>query len=87
VTGGGAGLPGDDGLARADRPRRAAGGEWLAVHGTGGIGLSTLILGRALGARVVVVDVVPEKLEHALAWAPRRRSMRARADVAQRIRE
>lgn len=42
-------------------------GEWLAVHGTGGIGLSCLILGQALGARVVVVDVVPEKLQHALA--------------------
>jgi D-arabinose 1-dehydrogenase-like Zn-dependent alcohol dehydrogenase len=42
------------------------GGEWLAVHGTGGIGLSCLILGRALGARVIVVDVVPEKLAHAL---------------------
>ena len=41
-------------------------GEWLAVHGTGGIGLSALILGRALGARVVVVDVVAEKLSHAL---------------------
>lgn len=41
-------------------------GEWLAVHGTGGIGLSCLILGRALGARVVVVDVVPEKLDHAM---------------------
>jgi alcohol dehydrogenase len=40
-------------------------GEWLAIHGTGGIGLSTLIIGRALGARVVAVDVVPEKLEHA----------------------
>ena len=41
-------------------------GEWLAVHGTGGIGLSTLLLGRALGARVIVVDVVREKLDHAL---------------------
>jgi D-arabinose 1-dehydrogenase-like Zn-dependent alcohol dehydrogenase len=42
-------------------------GEWLAVHGTGGVGLSALILGRALGARVIVVDVVPERLAHALA--------------------
>jgi alcohol dehydrogenase len=42
-------------------------GEWLAVHGTGGIGLAALLLGRALGARVVVTDVVPEKLEHARA--------------------
>lgn len=41
------------------------GGEWLAVHGTGGVGLSALILGRALGARVVVTDVVPERLEFA----------------------
>ena len=38
------------------------GGEWLAVFGAGGVGLSALILGRALGARVVMVDVVPGKL-------------------------
>ena len=43
-----------------------SGGEWLAVHGTGGVGLSAALLGRALGARVVVVDVVREKLDHAL---------------------
>ncbi len=42
------------------------GGEWLAVHGTGGIGLSAALLGKALGAHVVVVDVVREKLDHAL---------------------
>lgn len=41
-------------------------GEWLAVHGTGGIGLSAALLGKALGAQVVVVDVVQEKLDHAL---------------------
>lgn len=40
-------------------------GEWLAVFGCGGVGLSALLLGRALGARVAVVDVVPQKLEHA----------------------
>ncbi|MEX5728513.1 D-arabinose 1-dehydrogenase-like Zn-dependent alcohol dehydrogenase [Rhodovulum iodosum] len=40
-------------------------GEWLAVFGGGGVGVSALLLGRALGARVVVVDVVPEKLDHA----------------------
>lgn len=42
-------------------------GEWLAVHGTGGVGLAAMILGRAIGARVVVVDVVREKLDYALA--------------------
>ena len=42
-------------------------GEWLAVHGTGGVGLSAMLLGRAVGARVIVVDVVQEKLDHAIA--------------------
>ncbi len=42
-------------------------GEWLAVHGTGGIGLAALLLGRAMGARVIVTDIVPEKLEQAKA--------------------
>lgn len=41
-------------------------GEWVAVHGTGGIGLATLLLAKMLGAQVVVVDIVEEKLEHAL---------------------
>jgi alcohol dehydrogenase len=38
-------------------------GEWLAVHGTGGIGLAAVILGQAMGARVIAVDVVSEKLD------------------------
>lgn len=42
-------------------------GEWLAVHGTGGIGLAALLIGKAMGARVIAVDVVKEKLDHALA--------------------
>ena len=42
-------------------------GEWLAVHGTGGIGLAAMLLGRALGARVIVTDIVEEKLDHARA--------------------
>ncbi len=32
------------------------GGDWLAVHGCGGVGLSTVQLGDALGARVLAVD-------------------------------
>ena len=41
-------------------------GEWLAVHGCGGVGLSAIMLGRALGAQIVAVDIMPEKLELAL---------------------
>lgn len=37
-------------------------GEWLAIHGIGGVGLSAVILGQAMGARIVAVDVVGEKL-------------------------
>ena len=62
-------------------------GEWLAVHGTGGIGLATLILGRALGARVVVVDIVPEKLDHARALGADVALDARDGDVAERIRD
>ncbi|MEM7710786.1 MAG: alcohol dehydrogenase catalytic domain-containing protein, partial [Pseudomonadota bacterium] len=61
-------------------------GEWLAVHGTGGIGLSAAILGRAMGARVVVVDVVREKLDHALGLGMEAAVM-AGEDTAGEIRE
>ncbi|TMV08790.1 zinc-dependent alcohol dehydrogenase family protein [Ruegeria sediminis] len=40
-------------------------GEWLAVFGGGGVGISTLLLGRALGARVVVIDIDDDKLAYA----------------------
>jgi alcohol dehydrogenase len=36
---------------------RVRAGDWLAVHGCGGVGLSAVMLGRALGARVIGVDV------------------------------
>jgi propanol-preferring alcohol dehydrogenase len=38
------------------------GGEWLAVHGVGGIGLSAVQIGAALGAGVVAVDIDDRKL-------------------------
>ncbi len=41
-------------------------GEWVAIHGTGGIGLAALLLAKMLGAQVVVVDIVEDKLSHAL---------------------
>lgn len=62
-------------------------GEWLAVHGTGGIGLSCLILGRALGARVVVVDVVDEKLSHAMALGAEAKVNARTGDTAAQIKE
>ncbi len=34
-------------------------GDWVAVHGCGGVGLSAVMIATALGARVVAVDVSP----------------------------
>lgn len=42
---------------------RLADGEVLAVHGCGGVGLAAIAFGRALGARVVAVDVSVEALD------------------------
>jgi D-arabinose 1-dehydrogenase-like Zn-dependent alcohol dehydrogenase len=40
-------------------------GEWLAVHGVGGIGLSAVQIGTATGAGVIAVDIDDRKLEAA----------------------
>jgi D-arabinose 1-dehydrogenase-like Zn-dependent alcohol dehydrogenase len=46
---------------------RLEAGQWLAVHGCGGVGLSAIMIGVALGARVVAVDVNPAALDRAAA--------------------
>ncbi|HEX5287250.1 MAG TPA: zinc-dependent alcohol dehydrogenase family protein [Streptosporangiaceae bacterium] len=40
-------------------------GDWLAVHGCGGVGLSAVMIGAALGARVLAVDVSAAALARA----------------------
>jgi len=42
---------------------RVDAGQWVAVHGCGGVGLSAVMIAAALGARVVAIDVKPEALE------------------------
>jgi alcohol dehydrogenase len=42
---------------------RIARDQWLAVHGCGGVGLSAIMIGQALGARVIAVDIDDAKLE------------------------
>ena len=37
--------------------------QWLAVHGCGGVGLSAIQIGQALGARVIAVDISDGKLD------------------------
>jgi alcohol dehydrogenase/propanol-preferring alcohol dehydrogenase len=50
--------------AIADQAKVAA-GEWVAVHGCGGIGLSAVQIATALGANVIAVDVADQKLAFA----------------------
>ncbi|QNE34870.1 zinc-dependent alcohol dehydrogenase family protein [Leifsonia shinshuensis] len=40
-------------------------GEWVAVYGAGGVGLSAIVIARALGARPIAVDRSPAALETA----------------------
>ena len=37
-------------------------GEWVAVHGCGGVGLSAIMIASAMGAQVVAVDLADDKL-------------------------
>lgn len=42
-------------------------GQWVAVHGCGGVGLSAVMIAAALGARVIALDIDAEKLTAAAA--------------------
>lgn len=39
------------------------GGQWVAVHGSGGVGLSAIMIAEALGANVIAVDIAEDKLD------------------------
>ena len=46
---------------------RLRGGEWVAVHGCGGVGLSAIMIAAAMGARAIAIDIDEEKLAMARA--------------------
>jgi alcohol dehydrogenase len=46
---------------------RCAPGEWVAVHGCGGVGLSAIMIASAMGAQVIAVDLTDDKLAFAKA--------------------
>jgi len=63
-------------------------GEWVAVHGCGGVGLSAVMIAAALDARVVAVDIDPAALTLAESLgAVAAIDARDRDDVVDRIRE
>jgi alcohol dehydrogenase len=40
-------------------------GEWVAVHGAGGVGLSAIMIAAALGANPIAIDIADDKLDFA----------------------
>ncbi|MGV9251287.1 zinc-dependent alcohol dehydrogenase family protein [Streptomyces sp. NPDC003697] len=67
---------------------RVAPGEWVAVHGCGGVGLSAVMIAAASGARVVAVDVSPQALDLARKFgAAACVDGSDAADTAERVRE
>lgn len=62
-------------------------GEWVAVHGSGGIGLSAIQIATALGARVIAVDVADDKLGFAKEMGAEATVNAARDDVPAAIAE
>ncbi|MFJ6566074.1 zinc-dependent alcohol dehydrogenase family protein [Streptomyces sp. NPDC091292] len=66
---------------------RVAPGEWVAVHGCGGVGLSAVMIAAAGGARVVAVDVSPAALELAAEFGAAVCVDASEGDTAARVRE
>jgi len=44
---------------------KVSAGQWVAVHGCGGVGLSAIMIANALGANVVAIDIDNAKLDFA----------------------
>jgi alcohol dehydrogenase len=66
---------------------RVAAGEWVAVHGCGGVGLSAVMIAAASGARVVAVDIAPPALDLARRWGAIGLAAGAPDDVAAAVRD
>jgi len=72
------------GLASQARVRP---GEWVAVHGCGGIGLSAVQIATALGGNVIGVDIDPAKLDFARRLGAVETVHAGNADPAKAIKE
>ncbi len=44
---------------------QVTGGQWVSVHGCGGVGLSAIMIAQAIGASVIAIDIADEKLDFA----------------------
>lgn len=62
-------------------------GDWIAIHGCGGVGLSAIMIAAALGAQVLAVDLKPDRLEMAKRCGAHSVVNAAVTDVVSAIRE
>jgi D-arabinose 1-dehydrogenase-like Zn-dependent alcohol dehydrogenase len=62
-------------------------GDWVAIHGCGGVGLSAVMVAVACGARVVAVDVNPGALELARTFGAEVTVDASRSGVVAAVRE
>ncbi|XDA97657.1 zinc-dependent alcohol dehydrogenase family protein [Sulfitobacter sp. LCG007] len=67
---------------------RVSAGEWVAVHGCGGVGLSAVMIANAIGAHVVAIDIDDAKLGLAKALgAVATVNARSVSDVCEAVRD
>lgn len=64
---------------------RVKAGEWVAVHGCGGVGLSAVMIAVAAGARVVAVDISDAALKAAIGLGATATVGGSAPDVAQQV--
>jgi alcohol dehydrogenase len=66
---------------------RVSAGQWVAIHGCGGVGLSAIEIAKAVGALVIAVDIQPSRLDSAKRLGADEIIDANRVEVVQRIRE
>jgi alcohol dehydrogenase len=66
---------------------KAGAGQWVAVHGCGGVGLSAVMIANAVGANVIAIDIDPAKLQLAKDLGAVAAINGSEADVPEAIKE
>ncbi|MBE9524222.1 MAG: zinc-dependent alcohol dehydrogenase family protein [Chloroflexi bacterium] len=66
---------------------RIAPGEWIVIHGCGGIGLSAIMIAIAMGAKVIGVDIKEESLQMARSLGATTLNAKHETNLIEAIRE
>jgi alcohol dehydrogenase len=61
--------------------------QWIAIHGCGGVGLSAVMIAKALGAKIIAIDVQESRLESARNFGAGAILDASKVDVVSAIRE